>query len=182
MTAVGASDLSSTPAAATGSVSPTHSEASGGEATPIPLNAVAYQGALFTAQVPSGWTMQENEAPKEGYVESKWRNPANSSDSLLVDVSPTLRLPPEKQAAPVHEALQRASGYRELDYRPGDLAGAESWMWVFQVSGDRRVDYFFEKCTTGFAVLGSTTPGRFARLQATFHAVAQSVQSTCGHP
>ena len=180
VTAASASRLPATPSVET-KTSASLSTPAGGAAReePVPLRTATYHGARFTAQVPSEWSILEDEAAKEGYLESKWRNPADSSDSLLVDISPTKHLPPEKQGAPVHEALLRADGYQELAYRPGDLAGADSWMWVFRISGDERVDYFFEKCTTGFAVLGSSTPARFARLQATFHAVAQSVQSTC---
>jgi hypothetical protein len=133
----------------------------------------------MSAQVPAGWIIQENEAQKSGYIESKWTNPANSADYVLIDESPATRLTPEQDAAPVHKTLQEASGYREISYGPGDLTGIDSWMWLFMISGDERVDYFFEKCTNTFGVLGSTSPSRFGQLRSTFRAVTQSVQSTC---
>jgi hypothetical protein len=121
----------------------------------------------------------EDETQKEGYVESKWRNPANAGDTALIDAGRAPHLSLQQDAAPVHEALTKEQGYQEIYYGPGDLTGVASWMWVFRVSGDERIDYFFEKCTNGFAVLGSTVPGRFNQLRGTFRAVAQSVQSTC---
>lgn len=146
---------------------------------PTRLNMVAYHGASMSAEVPAGWTIQEDEAQKTGYSESKWTNPANSADYVLIDASPATHLTPEQDASPVHKTLQEASGYREISYKPGDLAGVNSWMWLFTISGDKRIDYFFEKCTSSFGVLGSTVPTRFSQLRPTFRGVAQSVQSTC---
>ena len=76
-------------------------------------------------------------------------------------------------------ALQREAGYQEISYGPGDLSGVDSWRWIFRISGDERIDYFFSQCTSDFGVLGSTIPSRFNQLLATFKAVAESVQATC---
>jgi hypothetical protein len=140
---------------------------------------VTYRGKQLTAQVPAGWRMLEDEAQKVGYIESKWLNPAHPSDTLLIDASPATGLTLEQDAAPVHRELQGSHGYEELEYGPGDLAGVASWMWIFRVSGDQRVDYFFNRCVLGFGVLGSTVPSRFDGLRAVFRAVAQSVSSRC---
>lgn len=83
----------------------------------------------------------------------------------------------EQDASPVHEALTKQSGYSELFYGSGDLGDVQSWKWVFQVEGDRRVDYFFNRCASGFAVLGSTPPARFVKFEATFKTVAESVRT-----
>ena len=139
----------------------------------LPL--IPYGGNAISAEIPSGWTAIENEVHKPGYVESKWRNPSDSNDTILIGTSPVTPDSLEEDAAPVHNALLRASGYQELSYGPGDLAGLQSWGWVFRISGDQRVDYFFNRCSSGFAVLGSTVPGRFAQLAATFRSVAESV-------
>jgi hypothetical protein len=140
---------------------------------------VTYRGKQLTAQVPSGWRMLEDEAQKVGYIESKWQNPVRPSDTVLIDASPATNLTLEQDAAPVHKQLQESHGYEELQYGAGDLAGVASWMWIFRVSGDQRVDYFFNRCVLGFGVLGSTVPSRFDRLRATFRAVAESVNSRC---
>jgi hypothetical protein len=132
----------------------------------------------MSAEIPAGWTTLEDESHKSGYIESKWSNPANSNDTVLIDTSPATHDTLEQDAAPVHDALLAANGYQQLSYGPGNLTGVESWMWVFRISGDQRVDYFFNRCASGYAVLGSTIPGRFNQLAATFRAVAQSVQPT----
>jgi hypothetical protein len=51
--------------------------------------------------------------------------------------------------------------------------------WIFQISGDQRVDYFVNQCSTGIAVLGSTSPSRFSSVEATFAHVANSISFTC---
>lgn len=141
---------------------------------------VPYDGARITASIPAGWTIDENEVQKPGYIESKWTNLADTSDYLLIDESPaTKNLTLEQDASSVHQALQESSGYQQIFYGPGDLTGVESWMWIFQISGDQRIDYFFNRCTSGFGVLGSTLTSRFSQLRATFRAVAQSVQAGC---
>lgn len=143
------------------------------------VNFSAYRAQHINAQIPSGWKMLENEAQKSGYLESKWQSPSGRGDSVLIDTSPATDLSLQEDAAPVHRALEAASGYHEISYGPGDLAGLSSWMWVFEVSGDERVDYFFNSCGQGFGVLGSTRASRFAAMRATFRTVAQSTHAVC---
>ncbi|MGH2879946.1 MAG: hypothetical protein ACRDK4_10130 [Solirubrobacteraceae bacterium] len=138
------------------------------------MGLVAYHGAAISAETPSGWRTVENEVHKSGYIESKWQDPANSGVTVLIDTSPATPGSLQQDAAPVHEALTKQNGYSEVFYGPGDLADTQSWRWVFRVEGDQRVDYFFNSCASGFAVLGSTPPARFSRLEATFRAVAES--------
>jgi hypothetical protein len=140
---------------------------------------VAYHGRRIAAEVPAGWAILENEAHKTGYIESKWQSAADADDTVLIDFSPATDLTLEEDAAPVHKDLQAAAGYQEIYYGVGDLTGSASWMWLFRVSGDERVDYFFNRCTLGFGVLGSTRSSHFARMRATFRTVAQSVQAGC---
>lgn len=155
----------------TGTSLPSPGSAKGGAALPL----MRYGGNAISAEIPAGWSTIENEAHKPGYVESKWRNPADPDDTILIDTSTATHDTLEQDAAPVHDDLLRASGYQEISYGPDDLAGLKSWMWVFRLSGDQRVDYFFNRCASGFAVLGSTVPSRFAQLAATFRLVAESV-------
>jgi hypothetical protein len=143
------------------------------------LRLVPYDGARITASVPTGWVIDENEVQKPSEVESKWSNPADAADYLLIDEHPATHLTPEQDAAPVHASTEQTSGYHEIYYGAGDLRGIDSWMWVFELPKTERIDYFFEKCSNTFGVLGATTLNRFDQLRPTFRDVAQSVQSTC---
>ncbi|MFZ1926045.1 MAG: hypothetical protein WAU42_07870, partial [Solirubrobacteraceae bacterium] len=179
VTAPPASTSGSAPGSGEGTPS-TSADVGGGRTTSssetAALSLVPYHGVNISAEIPAGWTTLENEVQKTGYIESKWSNPADTNDTILIDTSPATSDTLEQDAAPVHEALLRASGYQQLAYEPGNLAGIESWMWIFRISGDQRVDYFFNRCSSGYAVLGSTLPGRFNHLMGTFQDVAQSVK------
>jgi hypothetical protein len=52
-------------------------------------------------------------------------------------------------------------------------------MWIFEVEGSERIDYFFETCSNTVAVLGSATPSRFDVIRSTFREVANSFTSVC---
>lgn len=145
-----------------------------------PRSYVLYRGRRFTARVPAGWKLLEDEAQKEGYVESKWQSSASAEDTVLIDTSPATDLTLEQDAAPVHADLERAVGYQQVSYGPGDLSGVDSWMWVFHISGDERIDYFFNNCTRGFGLLGSSPASRFEQMRSTYRAVAQSTRAVCG--
>ena len=55
-------------------------------------------------------------------------------------------------------------------------------MDVPKISGDQRVDYFLTECSTGVAILGSTSPSRLHELAPTFAHVADSVRISCSGP
>lgn len=133
----------------------------------------------MTASVPAGWTIEENEVQRPNEVESKWIDPANAEDYLLIDAHQATHLSPEQDAAPVHASTEQTDGYREIYYGGGDLTGVDSWMWIFELPEAERIDYFFERCTNTFGVLGSANAAGFAELRSMFRAVAESVQSTC---
>lgn len=160
------------------SITPAGRASEGSSTDTQPPILVTYTGAIISARIPSGWRTIENEVHKPGYVESKWRDPAPLGDTVLIDTSPSTPGTLEQDAAPVHDALTKESGYKEIFYGPGDLASTQSWKWVFRVEGDQRVDYFFNHCASGYAVLGSAPPTHFSRLQAIFKTVAQSVRPT----
>lgn len=140
---------------------------------------IAYDGVGMTASIPADWKIEENEAKKPEEVESKWANPAEPNDYLLIDERRATHLSPKQDAAPVHASTEQTSGYREIYYGAGDLSRVDSWMWVFKLPEAERIDYFFERCTNAFGVLGSASAADFAQLRPTFRAIAQSVQSTC---
>jgi hypothetical protein len=146
----------------------------------VAAHMVPYDGARITASIPAGWAIDENEVQKPSEVESKWSNPADTADYLLIDERPATHLTPEQDAAPVQVSTEQTSGYHEIYYGAGDLTGVDSWMWVFELPEAERIDYFFEKCSSTFGVLGSTGTDSFGQLRSTFRAVAQSVgSSTC---
>jgi hypothetical protein len=159
--------------------SPPASSRTGSPTQPVGLRLVPYDGARITASVPAGWVIEENEVQKPSEVESKWSNPADAADYLLIDEHSATHLTPEQDAAPVHASTEQTSGYHEISYGAGDLTGIDSWTWVFELPEAERIDYFFEKCSNTFGVLGATTPNRFDQLRSTFRTIAQSVQSTC---
>jgi hypothetical protein len=140
---------------------------------------VAYDGVRMTASIPAGWKAEESEARKSEEVESKWTDPAETNDYLLIDERQATHLSPEQDAAPVHASTEQSRGYREIFYGAGDLTGVDSWMWMFQLPEAERIDYFFERCTNAFGVLGSSNAADFEQLRPMFRAIAQSVRSTC---
>jgi hypothetical protein len=83
--------------------------------------------------------------------------------------------PPEA----VRSETSQTPGYEEISFGPISLGGLPAARWVFDVEGDRRVDYFFVNCEVGFAVLGSSAPTTFGAWASTFHRVASSVEPFC---
>ena len=163
----------------------TSSDTTGQEGQTGVLSRESYDGPGYTAEVPSGWRSVEDGVQKEGYKESKWENPIDRDDYVLIDSSSQSRRSPfrsespAEEAAPVHHDLEKQAGYEELAYSTIELDGTPTQEWVFRVPGSQRVDYFFQRCTSGFGVLGSTTSKRFAKLAPTFQAIAQSVHPSC---
>jgi hypothetical protein len=144
-----------------------------------PSGMVTYVAGRFTAKIPVGWLLHENELAKEGEIESTWHNPANTHDLILIDFKPARYQTPHEDAEPEHAKLLKEPAYQEKYYGPGDLDGVESWMWIFQVGEQQSIDYFFTRCSTTYAVLGSSTQSRFTGLRQTFRWVAQSVMPKC---
>lgn len=140
---------------------------------------IGYHGASFSARIPAGWAVEDSEVQRPNEVETKWRNLADKADYLLIDAHTATHLTPEQDAAPVLRTLEGSGSYEQVYYGPGDLVGVRSWMWIFHIEGDERIDYFFEACGKAFGVLGSTLPMGFGSLRTTFRAVAQSVRDSC---
>jgi hypothetical protein len=142
--------------------------------------ASTYSQALYTVAVPSDWVQEESDEPNGSYVESVWRNPAEPNTAILIDSeSPAPSVSPLASAEAVRAQTSQSSGYRELAFEPTSLAGLPAARWVFDVSGDRRVDYFVNQCDVGIAVLGSTTPAIFGSMAPIFHEAASSVTVPC---
>lgn len=158
--------------------------ASPGQAAEAPRPAgpvlVSYDGGSFTARRPATWQTEADGVSMDGYIESKWRNPADSSTTVKINWTPET----------TSTALQSAEGVRSqanvdrtVSFKETNLAGQPAVQWVFESDGERRVDYFVNACGTGFAVLGVSRPATFQRYAATFRKVARSVAqnaNSCG--
>ncbi|MGH3429465.1 MAG: hypothetical protein ACRDQZ_18175, partial [Mycobacteriales bacterium] len=139
-----------------------------------------YSQSLYVVEIPAEWVQETSDEPSGSYVESVWRDPADSNTAILIDAeTPAPRVPPLSSAESVRAQTSQSSGYRELAFEPTTLAGLPAARWVFEVSGDRRVDYFVNRCNVGIAVLGSTSPATFGALAETFHEAASSVTVPC---
>jgi serine/threonine protein kinase len=139
-----------------------------------------FHGRLYSAEVPVGWTPEEVETHPSTYYESHWRNPEDKNTSVLIDSQVhTANTDAVEDAEGVREETARTSGYRELAFEETTLQGQQAVRWVFEVEGDRRVDYFVISCGIGFGVLGSSSPSTFGRWAPTFYGVADSVTGIC---
>lgn len=144
-----------------------------------PTRFSSYTGTYYTADLPDGWVLEEDEADHSGFVRSLWSDPSDASASILIDVIDGETTTAQEKATSVMAATSQSAGYEELSSGPATVAGLDGYKWVFTVSGDQRVDYFLNDCATGIAVLGSAAPSRFGALEATFERVAHSVLPSC---
>ena len=94
------------------------------------IELVPYDAASYSAELPRGWTMTENELQRPSESESRWSGDTGLSDYVLIDLHTPTHLAPEQDAEPVHKTLEESRSYHEISYEPGDLAGRNSWMWV----------------------------------------------------
>jgi len=150
----------------------------GGDGVNRPTNAarfVPFTGNLYTADVPKGWNLETSEEKNSGRFTSQWRDPNDSNTSVLIDSQPSANGTALEGAESVRAQTSQTSGYEEIAFSTTKLKGVEAVRWVFDVSEDRRVDYFLVECGAGFAVLGSTSPERFDEMEPTFHHVAESL-------
>lgn len=142
----------------------------------------SFTGSKYTADVPSGWEAESIDEPESGNrLVSQWRNPDDDNTSVLIDSSdPGPDATPIESAATVRAQTSQADGYSEISFAETTIDGQPAAEWVFDLEGDRRVDYFFNSCDMGFAVLGSTSPEDFATWEPRFRRVAESVKPYCG--
>jgi predicted Ser/Thr protein kinase len=139
-----------------------------------------FSQGLYSVDIPAGWTQAESDKPISTYFESTWHDPADENTTILVDSqTPAPQVPPITSAEEVRAQTSQSSGYREISFGPITLAGAAAARWVFEVHGDRRVDYFINSCNAGIAVLGSTYPSAFGGLAPVFHRAASSIAVPC---
>jgi hypothetical protein len=139
-----------------------------------------YSGSNFSMMIPSGWVQDVHENQLGEEAESKWSNPSNSGEYILLDVHTPTHITMREGAEPVRDQLTKQAGYKQIYYGPGDLSQhSESWMWIFEIEGAKRIDYFFQTCSNTMGALGSTPPSRFDEMRGTYREVANSFRSTC---
>ena len=139
-----------------------------------------FSQGLYSIEIPAGWPQEANDEPISVYYESTWHDPADQNTTILVDAqAPAPEAPPIVSAEEVRAQTSQSADYREISFGPTTLAGLPAARWVFDVHGDRRVDYFLNTCGAGIAVLGSTYPSAFGGLASTFHRAASSIRVAC---
>jgi hypothetical protein len=146
---------------------------------PPPQSYVSYSALDYTLDRPAGWITIEDQRAAHSYLESKWRDPADSKTSVLIDSQPSPGLSAQLDAESVRAQTSSTPGYQEISFEPASIGGNDAWRWVFNVSGTERVDYFINACGHSFAILGTTTPQRFDQLAGAFQHIADSVQPNC---
>jgi hypothetical protein len=150
------------------------------KAAPVPARPRALElksasSDYFNVRVPAGWSRSSEDRGE--FVRTKWTGPGGAS--LLIDVVPGETKAPSVKAGEVRAATAATAGYVERGFTATTLSGRDAWRWDFGVSAGRRVDYMLNECDTGYALLGSAPPARFAELRATFSKVASSLEPTC---
>ena len=140
---------------------------------------VSYQGSGYTAQIPAAWETEADQVDQGSYIESLFRDPVNPNTSITIDVTPGITDSPESSATLVSGDTSQTPGYQELLFEPTTVGTREAFKWSFEVSGDRRVDYFFNDCGNGMALLGSASPSDFASQEPVFQAVVDSIEGGC---
>lgn len=159
---------------------PTDESTSTTSSGPPDLSMTTYSRALYNVGIPNGWREDKNDEPISGRLESTWTSKADSNTSVLIDAQqPAASGTPIQNARSVRAQTSQTPGYQEFAFNPTSLAGRSTARWVFSVSGDKRVDYFFNACGTSFAVLGSTSPSSFPAKASAFRAVASSLEPKC---
>lgn len=147
---------------------------------PATPSLTSYTGSNFTMLTPAGWTQDADEKQLENETESKWSNPGNSSEYILLDVHAPVHKSMQEGAEPVRDQLVKQPGYTQIYYGPGNLSQHPgSWMWIFEIEGAERIDYFFETCSNTIGDIGSAPPSRFGELRGMYREIANSFKSEC---
>jgi hypothetical protein len=148
---------------------------------PVPPALGSYSATYYTVDRPADWTTEEDDAEQSGgFLRSRWRDPASSSTSILIDAQEESTSAQDK-ANEVRAATSGTPGYQEISFAPTTMNGVSAIRWEFMVSGTHRVDYFVhdDSCGVGVAVLGTTSPESWDALRQTFSDVADSVSIDC---
>lgn len=133
----------------------------------------------YTLTLPDGWVRDKNEVDHDAFIESRWHLKGSPEVYALVDYTPGTDITPAQGARGVRKYYVDLDGYEELVFERVDLAGRSAFQWQFAYKGNTKVDYFLSECNTGYAFLGAAPSGRFDEHEATFTAIAESLEPTC---
>ena len=146
---------------------------------PFP-NSVGYRTPSYSVRVPEDWRRIADDVDHSVYQESKWRHPRDRDTTVLIDYTDGYRGTAREGAETVREQISAASGFRERSFELVPIGGGRhAWRWEFTLGGRRKIDYFFNGCGTGFAVLGESRAERFVSYRATFERVVRSLRPAC---
>jgi hypothetical protein len=148
---------------------------------PVAPTLGTYSATYYTVDRPADWTTASDDVKQSGgFLRSQWRDPANSSSSVLIDAQEE-SASAEQKADEVRAATAQTPGYQEISFAPTTMNGVSAMRWEFVVSGTHRVDYFVhdDSCGVGVAVLGVASPDDWDALRQTFSDVADSVSIDC---
>ncbi len=135
---------------------------------------------LFSAEIPEGWVPEEVDEKNSGRFTNVWSDPSNPDVSVLIDSQrPAPDVSVMESAASVRAQTSQSKGYSEVSFEETTTSVGPTAEWVFDLPEGRRVDYFFQGCDVGVAVLGSAPASQFDEMEATFQAVAASVVPRC---
>ena len=134
--------------------------------------------ASFDAPIPSGWKEREFAVQHPGYLQSRWDDPRDARTYVIINWQDGDTSGPAAAAAALRATVVNRSDYREIRFQQTRNKG---WIWVYTILDERgkraaRVDVLSRRCGVLFAVLGSTSPKRFARLQRVYIAISQGIR------
>lgn len=138
------------------------------------------EASLFTAEIPIGWQEDRLDEPDSSRFISQWSDPDNPGISVLVDTQIAEASGSVMDSArQVRAQTQQSPGYAEVSFEEISLNGKTTAEWIFDLPGERRIDYLFSECGVGIAVLGVAPLSDFDEVAPTFREVAASVEPNC---
>ena len=134
----------------------------------------------YDVEIFNGWPQDESDKRVGGYLESAWHDPASSITTLLIDSQTSdTSGPPNANAELAQVQTNHLPGYRDRGLKGIRLGGRPAVRWAFDVSGESRIDYFFEECGTSVVVRGSAPFVAFAALSESFREMAATIKVVC---
>jgi hypothetical protein len=147
-------------------------------ATPATPPAAPSAAGSFDAPIPKGWREREFATQQQGYLQSRWDDPRDARTFVVIDWIDGDRRLPADAAAALRAGVASRPDYREVRFTQTRDRG---WIWVYTLLDEQRrraarIDLISRRCGVLFAVLGSTSPKRFAALQPTFVAISRGIR------
>jgi hypothetical protein len=156
---------------------------SASEATPR----TTFERSTFRFTLPSSWKGEDRDKPYYepsgalSYIQSTWHPSFDPATEMKVDYTEHVSASAPRSAHDLRaEYFLGRPQYQEIDWRPATVAGRSAWRWEYLWRNRHKVDYFVKNdCNTGYAVLGSTTPGNWDRYVKTFEQAVDTLEPSC---